>query len=113
MDAGHGAGAEMADMMAYAASVGGRAARRDVGAAGFIGNATDATAHYFGNDKGFGTMPHALIGYAGSTLQAAELYAETFPGAQMTVPADHYGPAVTHALAHSTRSPDDTGTTPR
>ncbi len=82
MDARHCAGAEMAEMMAYAASVGGRAARRDVGAAGFIGNATDATAHYFGNDKGFGTMPHALIGYAGSTLRAAELYYETFPASR-------------------------------
>src|SRR3546814_11631320 len=84
---------------AYSASVGGRAARRDVGAAGFIGNATDATAHYFGNDKGFGTMPHALIGYAGSTLKAAELYAENFPGEQMTVLVDYYGQEVTDALA--------------
>ena len=31
MDARHCAGAEMAELMAYAASVGGRAARRDVG----------------------------------------------------------------------------------
>ena len=26
-----------------------------------------------------GTMPHALIGYAGSTLRAAEMFHETFP----------------------------------
>ena len=39
---------EMADMMAYAASVGSAAAKREVGARGFIGNATDATAHHFG-----------------------------------------------------------------
>lgn len=106
MDARHCAGAEMADMMAYAASVGGKAARRDVGAAGFIGNATDATAHYFGNEKGFGTMPHALIGYAGSTLRAAELYHETFPGEQMTVLVDYYGQEVTDALAVCNRFPD-------
>lgn len=106
MDARHCAGAEMAEMMAYAASVGGRAARRDVGAAGFIGNATDATAHYFGNDKGFGTMPHALIGYAGSTLRAAELYHETFPGEQMTVLVDYYGQEVTDALAVCNRFPE-------
>lgn len=106
MDARHCAGAEMAEMMAYAASVGGRAARRDVGAAGFIGNATDATAHFFGNEKGFGTMPHALIGYAGSTLRAAELYAETFPGEQMTVLVDYYGQEVTDALAVCNRFPD-------
>lgn len=106
MDARHCAGAEMAEMMAYAASVGGRAARRDVGAAGFIGNATDATAHFFGNEKGFGTMPHALIGYAGSTLRAAELYAETFPGEQMTVLVDYYGQEVTDALAVCNRFPE-------
>ncbi|MFN4309051.1 MAG: nicotinate phosphoribosyltransferase [Ferrovibrio sp.] len=106
MDARHCAGAEMAELMAYAASVGGRAARRDVGAAGFIGNATDATAHYFGNDKGFGTMPHALIGYAGSTLRAAELYAETFTGEQLTVLVDYYGQEVTDALAVCNRFPD-------
>jgi nicotinate phosphoribosyltransferase len=106
MDARHCAGAEMAEMMAYAASVGSRAARRDVGAAGFIGNATDATAHYFGNDKGFGTMPHALIGYAGSTLRAAELYHETFPAEPMTVLVDYYGQEVTDALAVCTRFPE-------
>ncbi len=44
MDARHCAGAEMAEMMAYAAAVGSAAARREVGAMGFIGNATDATA---------------------------------------------------------------------
>ncbi|MFN3399557.1 MAG: nicotinate phosphoribosyltransferase, partial [Ferrovibrio sp.] len=106
MDARHCAGAEMAELMAYAASVGGKAARRDVGAAGFIGNATDATAHYFGNEKGFGTMPHALIGYAGSTLKAAELYDETFPGEQMTVLVDYYGQEVTDALAVCNRFPE-------
>src|SRR5690242_3422231 len=59
MDARHCAGAEMAEMMAYAAAVGSAAAQRAVGAVGFIGNATDATAHYFGQAKGLGTMPHA------------------------------------------------------
>ena len=42
-DARHCAGAEMAEMMAYAASVGSVKARRERGAKGFIGNATDAT----------------------------------------------------------------------
>ncbi|MBX3453294.1 MAG: nicotinate phosphoribosyltransferase [Ferrovibrio sp.] len=106
MDARHCAGAEMAELMAYAASVGSRAARRDVGAAGFIGNASDATAHYFGNDLGFGTMPHALIGYAGSTLRAAELYHETFPHEPMTVLVDYYGQEVTDALAVCERFPN-------
>ena len=70
MEARHCAGAEMQDMMAYAASVGSRAAQAE-GAKGFIGNANDATAHWFGAPKGYGTMPHALIGYAGSTVRAA------------------------------------------
>ena len=62
MDARHCAGSDMGELMAYAASVGSEAARREVGAVGFIGNATDATAHWFGQAKGLGTMPHALIG---------------------------------------------------
>src|SRR6185437_15681879 len=73
MDARHCAGAEMAEMMAYAAAVGSATAQREAGAIGFIGNDTEATAHYFGQTHGLGTMPHALIGYAGSTLRAAEM----------------------------------------
>ena len=53
-------------------------------AKGFIGNATDATAHYFGQPSGLGTMPHALIGYAGSTLRAAEMFHEAFPDDPLT-----------------------------
>ena len=52
MDARHCAGIEMAEMMAYAAAVGSAAAKRQIGATGFIGNANDATAHYFGRDQG-------------------------------------------------------------
>src|ERR1700726_437875 len=48
MDARHCAGAGMAEMMAYAASVGSAHAQREVGAIGFIGNATAETAHWFG-----------------------------------------------------------------
>jgi len=98
MDARHCAGAEMAEMMAYAASVGSAAARREAGAIGFIGNATTETAHWFGRDQGLGTMPHALIGYAGSTLRAAEFYAETFPGEPMTVLVDYFGRETSDAL---------------
>ena len=98
MDARHCAGAEMAEMMAYAAAVGSAAARREAGAIGFIGNATDATAHYFGQPKGLGTMPHALIGYAGSTLRAAEMYRETYPDEPMTVLCDYFGRETSDAL---------------
>lgn len=104
MDARHCAGTEMADMMAYAASVGSAAAKRESGAVGFIGNATNATAHYFGRSEGMGTMPHALIGYAGSTLRAAEMLDETFPQDELLVVlVDYFGREITDALAVARR----------
>jgi nicotinate phosphoribosyltransferase len=98
MDARHCAGAEMAEMMAYAAAVGSESARRETGAIGFVANATDATAHYFGKEKGAGTMPHALIGYAGSTLRAAEMFREAHPTENLTVLVDYFGREVSDAL---------------
>jgi nicotinate phosphoribosyltransferase len=106
MDARHCAGAEMADMMAYAASVGSARAQRETKAKGFIGNATDETAHYFGQPHGLGTMPHALIGYAGSTLRAAEMFHETFPDQPLTVLVDYFGHEITDALAVCARFPE-------
>jgi nicotinate phosphoribosyltransferase len=105
MEARHCAGAEMQDMMAYAASVGSAAAKRE-GAKGFIGNANDGTAHWFGTPRGLGTMPHSLIGYAGSTLRAAEMFRETFPDEPMTVLTDYFGREITDALAVCARFPD-------
>ncbi|MDX6750844.1 nicotinate phosphoribosyltransferase [Geminicoccaceae bacterium 1502E] len=98
MDARHCAGAAMAEMMAYAASVGSERARRETNALGFIGNATDATAHYFGRSQGLGTMPHALIGYAGSTLRAAQMFHETFPDDPLYVLVDYFGREISDAL---------------
>ena len=106
MDARHCAGSDMAELMAYGASVGSARARRKMGAAGFMGNATDATAHYFGQTAGFGTMPHALIGYAGSTVRAAEMFHETFPAQPLYVLVDYFGREVTDALAVCRRFPD-------
>jgi nicotinate phosphoribosyltransferase len=105
MDARHCAGGEMQEMMAYAAAVGSRAAQKE-GAKGFVGNANDWTAHYFGADAGRGTMPHALIGYAGSTLRAAEMFAETFPDEDLTVLVDYFGREITDALAVCRHFPD-------
>jgi len=98
MDARHCAGAEMAEMMAYAASVGSAKARHEANAKGFIGNANDATAHYFGQNQGLGTMPHALIGYAGSTLRAAEMFHATFPKDPLYVLVDFFGREVADSL---------------
>ena len=105
MDARHCAGAEMQDMMAYAASVGGASAVKE-GAKGFVGNANDGTAHYFGSPKGLGTMPHSLIGYAGSTVRAAEMFRETFPDEPMTVLTDYFGKEVTDGIAVCARFPE-------
>ena len=104
MEARHCAGAEMQDMMAYAASVGSRAAQAE-GARGFIGNANDETAHWFGAAHGYGTMPHALIGYAGSTVRAAEMFVETFPDEPLTVLTDYFGREITDGLAVCARFP--------
>ena len=105
-DARHCAGTEMAELMAYAASVGSARARRKAGAKGFLGNATDATAHYFGQPGGMGTMPHAIIGYAGSTVRAAEMFHETYPDVPMTVLVDYYGLEVTDSIAVCRRFPE-------
>lgn len=106
MDARHCAGTEMAEIMAYAAAVGSMRARRKVGARGFVGNATDATSHYFGNERGFGTMPHSLIGYAGSTVAAAEMFHEVHPDLPMTVLVDYFGREISDSLAVCRRFPD-------
>jgi len=106
MDARHCAGTEMAEEMAYAASVGSARAKRKHDAKGFIGNATDATAHFFGQPAGFGTMPHALIGYAGSTVRAAEMFHEVFPEESLTVLVDYFAREVSDGLEVCRRFPD-------
>jgi len=105
MDARHCAGAEMQILMAYACSVGSAAAQRE-GALGFIGNANDGTAHFFGAAGGFGTMPHALIGYAGSTLRAAEMFVETFADEPLTILSDYFGKEITDTLEICRHFPD-------
>ncbi|MBP0493600.1 nicotinate phosphoribosyltransferase [Roseomonas indoligenes] len=105
MEARHCAGAEMQEIMAYASSIGGKAAKAE-GARGFVGNANDATAHYYGALRGLGTMPHALIGYAGSTLRAAEMFHETFPDSNLTVLTDYFGREVTDGLEVCRRFPE-------
>jgi nicotinate phosphoribosyltransferase len=92
-------------MMEYAAAVGSAAAKRE-GAKGFVGSANDVTAHWFGGTRGRGTMPHALIGYAGSTVRAAEMFHETFPEDDLTVLTDYFGREVTDGLAVCRRFPE-------
>ncbi len=105
MEARHCAGAEMQDMMGYAASVGSAAAQRE-GAHGFIGTSSDMAAPYFGGTRGLGTMPHALIGYAGSTVRAAEMFHETCPDEALTVLTDFFGREITDGLEVCRRFPE-------
>ena len=99
MDARHCAGSEMAELMAYGASVGAAKAKAKANAIGFVGCSADATAHFFGQEKGRGTMPHALIGYAGSTVRAAEMFHQTVPDAPLTVLVDYFGQEITDGLS--------------
>src|SRR5690606_270694 len=52
-----------------------------------------------GQPFGFGTMPHAIVGYAGSTLRAAEMFDECFPDEPMTVLVDYFAQEITDTLA--------------
>jgi nicotinate phosphoribosyltransferase len=106
MDARHCAGAEMAEMMAYAASVGSAHAKKVADAVGFVGCAAAATASYFGRQQGMGTMPHALIGYAGTTVRAAEMFHEAFPDEPLTVLVDYFGREISDAVAVCRRFPE-------
>jgi len=108
MSARHCAGFEMAEMMAYAAKAGTLAARlTDPAAKGFIGTSTDGGAGFFESKIGLGTMPHALIGYAGSTLKAAQMYRAANPDADFTVLPDFYGQEVTDSIEVCRAFPED------
>jgi nicotinate phosphoribosyltransferase len=97
MHARHASGDDFTQLAAYGASVGSRMAKLH-GASGFIGTSQDLTAHYYGMDRGLGTMPHALVGYAGSTLRAAQMFVEAHPKDNLTVLVDYYGREFTDAL---------------
>jgi nicotinate phosphoribosyltransferase len=97
MHARHASGDDMTRLAAYGAAVGSRMAKFN-GAMGFVGTSLDITAPCYGQTKGIGTMPHALIGYAGSTLRAAQMYMETHPDDALTVLVDYYGREYTDAI---------------
>jgi nicotinate phosphoribosyltransferase len=48
--------------------------------------------------SGLGTMPHALVGYAGSTLKAAQMFNSTWPNHPLTVLIDYFGKEITDGL---------------
>jgi nicotinate phosphoribosyltransferase len=97
MHARHATGDDMSLLAAYGASVGSRMAKL-AGAVGFTGSSQDLTAHLYGKEKAVGTMPHAIVGYAGSTLRAAQMYVETHPKDNLTVLIDYFGREYSDAL---------------
>ncbi len=98
MDARHCAGSQMHELMAYGASVGSKKAKEESCAIGFIGSSCFSTSHYFQAKYALGTMPHALIGYAGSTLKAAKLYHNSFPEENLSVLVDYFGNEISDTL---------------
>jgi nicotinate phosphoribosyltransferase len=90
MHARHSPGDDLSTLAAYGAAVGSRMAKLN-GAIGFIGSSQDLTAHFYGQERGIGTMPHGLVGYAGSTLRAAQMFVDTHPQDNLTVLIDYYG----------------------
>ncbi len=90
MHARHATGDDMSLLAAYGASVGSRMAKL-AGAVGFTGSSQDLTAHFYGAERAVGTMPHAIVGYAGSTLRAAQMYVEAHPKDDLTVLIDYFG----------------------
>lgn len=107
MGARHCSGTEMQEMMDYAASVGSDAAKARHNAVGFINGASNATAHFFGKDKGAGTMPHALVGYYGSTLKAAQAFRREHSEKPFTVLPDYFGQEVSDSIAVAKAFPEE------
>ena len=102
MHARHGSGAEMNLLAAYGAAVGAFAAKAANGAVtGFIGSSQDLTAPFFGQEKGMGTMPHALIGLeGGDAVKALQSLMKVLPDGQAAIVlVDYRGLEVTDALA--------------
>lgn len=97
MVARHCTNPDMVYLAEYGVAVGSNRAKLEK-ANGFIGCSTDYCAINFGEQKGMGTMPHSLIGYAKSTLKAAQMYYETFKPKSMTILVDYFGKEVDDTL---------------
>jgi len=63
-----------------------------------VGTSIAATSHYFPSNKALGTMPHAIIGYAGSTLEAVKMFHQTFPKNDLVVLPDYFGKEITDSI---------------
>ncbi len=98
MHARHATGDDMSIACAYGASVGSKVAKMQ-GAKGFVGSSQDLTAHFYGAKKGMGTTPHAVIGYAGSTLESVKMFYSANPDDEIIVAlVDYFGLEITDSL---------------
>lgn len=98
MHARHATGDDMSMACAYGASVGSNVAKMQ-GAKGFVGSSQDITAPFYGAAKGMGTTPHAVIGYAGSTLESVKMFYGANPKDEVIVAlVDFYGKEITDSL---------------
>ncbi len=97
MEARHCAGTDMSNMMSYAASVGSKSAKKKK-AKGFIGTSVSETSKYFNLNSGLGTMPHALVGYAGSTMEAVRMFHATFPKENIVILPDYFGKEISDSI---------------
>ena len=97
MDARHCSGEQMSTMMAYGASVGSKSAQKK-SAKGFIGTSIQNCSHFFNTKSAIGTMPHALVGYAGSTLNAVKLFHDKFPNEDIVILPDYFGKEISDTL---------------
>lgn len=98
MEARHCAGTDMSNIMSYAASVGSKSAKKKK-AKGFIGTSVSETSKYFNLNSGLGTMPHALVGYAGSTMEAVRMFHATFPKENIVILPDYFGKEISDSIA--------------
>ncbi|MDC9701328.1 MAG: nicotinate phosphoribosyltransferase [Alphaproteobacteria bacterium] len=101
MHARHATGPEMSLLAAYGASVGSAAAQSETpDIRGFIGSSQDMTAPFFGKNQGMGTIPHALVGYAGGDIVSAlEKFERAMPDLQTLVAlVDYQGLEVTDSI---------------
>lgn len=84
---------------AFGAAVGSASAKATFNAKGFVGTSTDEAAHWFGKSEGMGTIPHAAVNAAGSTLEAAKRYQAKFPHLPLIFLPDFFGKEVTNSIA--------------
>ena len=103
MDARHCAGSEMAELMAYGASVG---SAGQAGAIGFIGCAADATAHFLAGNAVLVPLRTCVDWLCRFDSPGGRNVSSNSSRCTMTVLVDYFGQEITDALAVARRFPE-------